>query len=276
MDVNSEWARLVKLKADSDLLVVRDEENLDYHKGVLHDVTEDVVRFELDGEMLPVKRSKVYGFVYRHATEPDLPPAVCRITDCRRLAMVGPIARAGRRVAMDHARRSESVAAAGQVVEIDFSGGKIVYLSDMEPENRSIGLPILRREVRCPRRNSSTRRAATAASNRRAAAIGRHANMRKGLALYCRTEMVYRLPARFSRFQAVAGIDDAVRPSGKVRLIDPRRRQGAAGSRHSGSDPPRTVDLDLTGVRRLTIVVDFAGSLSTGDRLLLCNARVSK
>ena len=42
---------------------------------------------------------------------------------------------------------------------------------------------------------------------------------RKGLALHGRTELVYRLPDRFSRFRAVAGIDDAVRPGGKVRLV---------------------------------------------------------
>ena len=42
---------------------------------------------------------------------------------------------------------------------------------------------------------------------------------RKGLALHGRTELVYRLPERFSRFRAVAGIDDAVRPGGKVRLV---------------------------------------------------------
>ena len=42
---------------------------------------------------------------------------------------------------------------------------------------------------------------------------------RKGLALHSRTELVYRLPERFSRFLAVAGIADAVRPGGKVRLV---------------------------------------------------------
>ena len=99
---------------------------------------------------------------------------------------------------------------------------------------------------------------------------------RKGLALHGRTEFVYRLPHRFSRFRAVAGIDDAVRPGGRVRLVvrgDGRELLDAAVA---GSDPPRPVDLDLTGIRRLTIVVDFGESLSTGDYLLLCNARLSK
>ena len=67
-------------------------QSLDYHKGVIHDVTEEAVRFDLDGEMLPVKRSKVYGLVYRHGAEPELPAAVCRITDAVGFAMVGALA----------------------------------------------------------------------------------------------------------------------------------------------------------------------------------------
>ena len=54
------------MNVDSDLLVVRKDETLDYHQGVLGDVTDDVVQFELDGEQLAVKRSKVFGLVYHH------------------------------------------------------------------------------------------------------------------------------------------------------------------------------------------------------------------
>ena len=61
--------------------MVQKDQSIDYHQGVLHDVTEDAVQFDLDGELLPVKRSKVYGFAYRHRAEAELPPAVCRITD---------------------------------------------------------------------------------------------------------------------------------------------------------------------------------------------------
>jgi hypothetical protein len=44
----------------------------------------------------------------------------------------------------------------------------------------------------------------------------------------------------------------------------------------TGGDAPLSVDLDLTGVRRLAIVADFAGGLDVGDHLLLCDARVIK
>ncbi len=44
-------------------------------------MTEDAVHFDLDGDVLPVKRTKIYGLVYHHGAGTELPPAVCRITD---------------------------------------------------------------------------------------------------------------------------------------------------------------------------------------------------
>jgi hypothetical protein len=43
-----------------------------------------------------------------------------------------------------------------------------------------------------------------------------------------------------------------------------------------GSDAPLPLDLDVTGVRRLRIVVDYGDNLDTGDWLNLCNARIVK
>ena len=44
----------------------------------------------------------------------------------------------------------------------------------------------------------------------------------------------------------------------------------------SGKDDARSIELDLTGVKRLTILVDFGEQLDIGDHLLLCNARLTK
>jgi hypothetical protein len=80
-ELRSDWSRLAAMKTDTDLLIIRSGGGLDYQKGVLHDVTEKVVRFDLDGESLPVKRSKVVGLVYHHGAAAELPAAICRITD---------------------------------------------------------------------------------------------------------------------------------------------------------------------------------------------------
>ncbi len=131
----AEWARLLGMNADSDLLVVRKDESLDYHKGVLHDVTDDAVRFELDGELLPVKRSKIYGIAYRHGVPPNRPPAVCRITDAAGSQWQVHSLRLAEKLQWTTPAGLDVAQALDKIVQIDFSGGKIVYLSDLKPES---------------------------------------------------------------------------------------------------------------------------------------------
>jgi hypothetical protein len=272
--LRSEWARLSGMKTEADLLVVRSGDGLDYHKGVLHDVTEESVRFDLDGELLPVKRSKVYGLVYRRPPAADLPPAVCRITDAagsqwpvRSLAL-------GAKLKWTTPAGLSMSQTLDDIARIDFSGGKLLYLGDLKPESVAwtpyFGgrepLPSMKRFY-APRFDSGF--------DSRPLLLGKM-EYRKGLALYSRTEMVYRLPERFSRFLAVAGIADAVRPGGKVRLVIRGDDRILFEGGMSGNEPPQPIDLDISGVRRLTILVDFERGLNVGGQLLLCNARVVK
>jgi hypothetical protein len=270
----AEWSRLAAGAADGDLLVVRREDSLDYHKGVLHDVTDDSVRFELDGEVLPVKRSKIFGIAYRHGVPAGRPEAICRITDANgsqwaahQLGMTGKLqwtTPAGLTAAQP----------LDKIVAIDFSAGKIVYLSELKPE-----------DVRWtpyfgPRKPLAAEEQFYAPRFDRNVDGGplvlAGASYRKGLALHGHTELMYRLPGSFGHFRAVAGIDDAVRPGGKTRLVVRGDDKILLDAVILGDEPPRNIDLELASVRRLTIVVDFPGSLSAGNDLLLCNARLSK
>lgn len=267
----TEWKRLIGMKADSDLLMIHKDETLDYHKGVLHDVTEDAVTFDVDGELLPVKRSKVFGIVCRHGDEAALPSVVCRVTDA-----------AGSRWSVQSLAISEKfrwttptgltlTGPLDQLVQIDFSGGKIAYLSDLKPDSVrwtplfGVGKPLPSMEqFYAPRYDRNFESAGLQLGG---------VPYRKGLALHSRTEIVYRLPDHFSRFRAVVGIDDTVRPGGNVRLMIRGDDKTLLDMTIVGSAAPRPVDIDLVGIRRLTILVDFGDRLSTGDYLLLCNAR---
>jgi hypothetical protein len=44
----------------------------------------------------------------------------------------------------------------------------------------------------------------------------------------------------------------------------------------TGAEGPKPLDLDLGGVRRLAILVDFGGEMDAADHLDLCNARIIK
>jgi hypothetical protein len=273
-ELQSDWSRLATMKTDADLLILRSGNGLDYQKGVLHDVTEEVVRFDLDGKVLPVKRAKVFGFIYHHGTPSEMPPALCRITDAS--GSVWPV----RSMSLGEKLQWTTPAGAGvsqsfeNIARIDFSAGKLLYLSDLKPDSITwtpyFGarkpLPVMK-QFYAPRFDRGFDGPVLRLGG---------VEYPKGVALHSRTELAYRLPERFSRFLAIAGIPDAVRPSGKVRLVVRGDDKVLFESTFAGNDRPRPIDLDVTGVRRLIILVDFDDGLNRGDQLLLCNARVSK
>ena len=168
-------------------------------------------------------------------------------------------------------RADESV---GRVVRVDFSGGKIVFLSDLEPESAkwtpyfgpaSVS-PILAAYY-APRKDRPLMPGVLKLGEK---------EYQKGLAVHSRTELVYRLPGRFRQFQAVVGIDHRVRQRGNVRLVVTGDERVLLETAVTGTDDPKSVDLDIQGVRRLGILVDFGENLDVGDHLNLCNARIIK
>jgi len=273
--IAAEWSRCLEAATDSDLLVVRRGESIDYHRGVLGDVTETAVHFELDGEVLLVKRAKVYGLVYCQAAGRDLGEPVCRVTDTDGSTWaVRSIELAGRELRWITLLGLEITRPPAAVAGIDFSQGKIVYLSDLEPESiqwtpyfgtgeEAEALA----KLFSPREDQSLQSGPLELDGK---------PYRKGLALHSRSSLVYRLPGRFRRFKATVGIDDRVRPRGNAVLVIRGDDQVLLETTVAGTDPPKPVDLDIGGVRRLTILVDFGEDLDVADHVDLCEARIVK
>jgi hypothetical protein len=270
----AEWTRIVETKTAGDLLVIRKGDSLDYHKGVIGDVTDSEVQFELDGDRLPVKRAKIAGLVYYQAPGRSLPDGTCRITDvegscwtARTLALADKLewtTPAG-------VRMSRTLA---EVRRIDFASDKVVFLSDLQPES-SQWTPFFELEKNLPALSQFF--APRTDRNLRGSRLqldGRQYD--KGLALHTRTKLVYRLPDRFRRLKATAGIDDLFRPNGVVRLVIQGDERVLMEATITGEEPPLAIDVDLSGVRRLTILADFGAGLDVGGHLLLCEARVIK
>ncbi|HYW79090.1 MAG TPA: NPCBM/NEW2 domain-containing protein [Thermoguttaceae bacterium] len=269
-----EWPRLTELQTDTDLLVVGDAQGINYHRGVILDVTDTTVQFELDGTLLPVKRAKVFGLIYHRPPNNERSAAVCRITGTNGSQWSAHL------ITLDGNLRWTTPSGVATdcpptaIRSIDFSQGKIVFLSDLKPESTeftpyfggSEGTPLL--ESLYALRTDTNLELDPLSLDKQA--------YRKGLALHSRMEVVYRLPDRFRRFKAVAGIDDAVRPHGDVRLVLSGDDRILFEATVTGSDPPTAIDLDLTGVRRLKIFVDFGQNMDVADHLDLCEARVIK
>jgi len=98
----------------------------------------------------------------------------------------------------------------------------------------------------------------------------------KGFAVHSRTELVFSLPEGYHRLTGVVGIDEGVRQAGST-LFEIAGEDGPLFRETiTGRDAPHPIDLDVSKVRRLTLLVDFADGLAIADKLNLCNFRLTK
>lgn len=273
--VAAQWSRILGRATAGDLLVVRRDEGIDYHRGVLHGVTGETVEFELEGERLPVRRSKAYGLVYHHPAGRGLPEPIGFLQDrTGSVWTLRTVALKGDQIEWTTVLGVRQKRPLSAVARLDFSRGKVVYLSDLEPDSVQwvpyfgMGKELPSRIAWCtPRKDRNLQSGPLQIDGRR---------YTKGLALHSRTEMVFRLAAPYRRFVASVGIDDTARPRGSVRLVIRGDDRVLFDAEVAGTDPVKPVELDVTGVRRLTILADFGDDLDVGDHLDLCEARLLK
>ena len=270
-----QWSNIVANKAAADVLVLRKGGSLDYLEGVLGDVDQDIVKFQLDAEVIPVKRAKIEGLVYYHPQHSDIESAAYEVTTAdgwrlraQSVALSGGKLQIKTTAGLSVERPLEALAA------IDFSAGKIQYLSDLEPEATKFTPYFgLKRELPSLTAFYQPRRDKGFEQNPLRVGDTTYA---KGLALHSRTQLTYRLGGQFRQFKAVAGIDETVRPRGDVRLELTGDGKILWNATIKGTQPATQLNLDVTGVRRLEILVDFGGDLDLADYLNLYDARVIK
>jgi len=266
--VDAAWRKLTARKSKRDMLIVRKKNVLDHLDGVVGIVDEKFVRFLLSGNEIPVKRERVFGVIYTR------PQAIMRKAFCR-ITLVGDDRLDVSRVTLDSGRfqarlrSGRTVQIAPQSVRrLDFSAGKVQYLSAMEPRDVRY-TPVFDEDFRYQRDHTWERKPLRVGGK----------TYTRGLWIHSKTSLRYRLAGAFRRFQAVMGIDDDVRGrGGDVHVVIRGDGKTLFGSDVKDGDKPRTLDLDVRGVRDLEILVDFAGpqDAGTADHLDLADARVTK
>ena len=100
---------------------------------------------------------------------------------------------------------------------------------------------------------------------------------RKGLSLASRSVLVYKLPGKFRLFKrhrsaSTTACARRATCSWRSRVMAKTLWEGDV----RGSEPARELELEIAGVKRLEILVDYGDDLDIGDRLDLCEARVTK
>jgi len=269
-----QWTDIAKTDRGGDLIVIRKNDALDFLSGVLRDVTEDTVQFELDGEVHRIKRTKADGLFFHASGRAAVVDAPALVTD-----VAGSQLRAATMSLADGVLRVSTAAGVEiacpltEVVRIDFSQGNLQYLGDLKPE-ATVWTPYFGSAETSPARELFRPRVDQSLDGGPLRLDGQE--YAKGIAVHSRTEITYRLPEKFRTFQALAGIDDRLRPGGNVRLVILGDDRTLFEETLSGKDPARALKLDISGVNRLKLIVDFGDATDVGDALDLCEARIVK
>lgn len=271
--IREQWRQVLDHEAASDVIVVRKADALDYLEGVLGDVSADEVQFQLDGDAVPVKRPKVEGFRYFRPKPPEYPAPVCRLSDASGTKLqIKKISLADEALAIETPAGLKVRLPLAQLARIDYGQ----YLSDLKTDSADWSPSPLFGEPK----PSANQRGWYRLRTDRGQLVGRMLELAgktyaKGLALQSRTQVTWKLPGKFSRLTAMMGLDQSdTELAGAVRVIVQGDGKTLFEAPVAGGAEPSRLDVNIKGVKRLTIVVDYGENRRGSDQLNLCDARI--
>ncbi|HZZ27723.1 MAG TPA: NPCBM/NEW2 domain-containing protein [Pirellulales bacterium] len=277
------WPKDAGANATGDLLVVRKRDQIDFMEGSIVSIKDNYAVFKADGVEYPVNRSKIDGIIYYHKVTDKLSEPLCVVETttgwrlrAKDVSYVSPNSTYpyGRLEVTTLCGDDFYFLPWEQVARLDFSAGKITYLSDLEPESTQwtpyldfgSAAPAMA-QYYAPRRDEGREHQPLRLEGKTCS---------KGLALYSRTALEYRVPAGMKQFKATAGIDDSVREAGNVRLQISADGNQLFDQVLTGKDAPVDLELNVAGAKRLSILVDYGDHFDAGDFLDLVDARMLK
>lgn len=270
--LHAAWKQLAERPTRKDLLVIRKGDVLDHLDGVVGDVSDTAANFLLDGDQISVKRERIFGIIF---SRKELPPA----KEAVRLEFPGGDTLLVRQVIFQRGAWQvlgtsghQFSLPAESIQRLDYSQGKVVYLSALEP--REVKYTPFWDFVFEYQRDRHLFGGPLRVGGRAYA---------RGLAIHSKTLLRYRLGGEYRRFLALMGLDPEItydtqhpetRALVRVEIRGDGRSLFAADVR--AGDPPQPLDLPVEGVADLEILVDFGDNSDIGDRLHLAEARVVK
>ncbi len=264
-NIRSSWEKLLAGKNNKDLLVIRTENVLDFIDGVIGSVTDKKIQFFAGEDEIAVNRERVFGIIYARQPTSE-PPPFCsiRLTDTG-LIHASSITISGTEIEATLQSGAQARLVTDSISNLDFSQGKVRYLSDLEPRNIEYTpfFDTIWKYRKDKHRDGGPLRLSGKEYSR-------------GLYIHSKTLLQYRIKNQYRNFRAIMGIDDSVPEIGFVYVeIKGNGRTLYSGNVRS-SDPPVELNLDVRGVRDLDILVDFGDNLEICDHLDLCEARLIK
>jgi hypothetical protein len=274
------WEKIAQTAHTADVVVIRQQNRLQQVDGVIGDIDDATVRFQFDGNWIEVRREKIAGllFVTPAGSRQGLPRGQLVTRDGSQIQLL-KFERSDNQLALTTPNGTTLNISLDQIQQIDLAAISTVYLSDVDPETSDV-IPY----VRVPELAAVDKKWFAMQRDRRISREplsmrinGRETVFTKGLGLHGRTELGYRLAGKYQRFLAQAAVDE-LGGSGAGHLTLVILADGAERYRQTmaAGDPASEINIDLSGVNRMQILVDYGDQNDLGDHLSLGDARFVK
>ncbi len=288
-DLLRKWSDFVASPTTADLLAIRKPASttLQPIEGAIGEITADVAKFTLSDEMVEVNLGRIFGAIYYRAKVPDIGDAVVLATTSGQ-QIVGVSARlVGNRLELNRDGRETIRVAMGEVASVDYSPGRLKFLSDIEPHRIDVTSPIVEPDGSVlawwhPRRDKNFNGnkltlAYPSKPDDHAAGLPRFESFDKGIAIRGPSSITYRLPAGYRRLVATVGVDPTIRLSAATAWEWSNGQQAVAQGVCDRQTPPAEVEIDVEGVREITLTLTAVDARSLRPLVIqFCNARLLK
>lgn len=306
-----DWKKYTAANEKSDRLITGQSGSLDAYTGILQEVTENTVSFSVDGETLPVPRRKVFGILlalpqgtdssaekvpsFGLMKQWDGSVLVLRSLNCNENGSVKWTTVSG----------ISGVHKPAEIESFDFGRKNASYLSELPFVSKEQAVffgtssvprsPMeLFQQFRANQWNTGTDSAQAPALMLTPLAEESQGQIPErplprlngfllnntmyeyGLSLSAQSVREYTLSEPFQTLRFVAGIDDRLRPNGRVLVRIQADGQLLFEAVLEGSQPAIRKELNISGVSKITLSAEYPGGFSEPAILTLGDAKLIK
>lgn len=290
-DLEQQWQEIIDDSETGDLLIVRrdvdGEPSLSGVEGVLGPLTSESLSFKFDDSEVNVERSRLDTLIYYHPAGRNLPEVQAKLVDrYGETLYLRDWKPNNETVVVKTLANTEVTFDLADIQEFDFEVGRVLHLADLEPSTFE-WTPFVAGGLESGNLQSLFATAKNQSFNGKPLALYSNSGFgagpsetrvfSRGMALRSQSRLIYRIPEGFTRLVGWVGIDPDVRPRGDIQLLIEGDGNVIYTTDVTGNDPePIELDLDIEGIRRLSVRVLFGEAGDLGDRVHFCELRAVK
>ena len=214
----ADWLRLAVPNTAGDRLIVGSPDSFDVYTGILNNVHSDTIAFDVDGEVLPIPRRRVFGLVLHGepALPADAPPLAVLTLWTGTRGMISNMQLKENELTWTTVAGLTVTVPLNAVSEIDLGNKGVVSLFDFEQVRNEFSLPfesdINLEQLQFLQTFYESRAKAFREIMMDGIAYDH------GVTLFGRASLEYRLPKPFAVLKGVIGIEDQFRPYASATL----------------------------------------------------------